>query len=175
MFQLKVSLREIKPLIWRRLMVPGDAPLGELHDIIQISFGWDNAHLHEFRIGDKRYGMVGDEELDREVLDEEAHFVEELLAPKTRFEYEYDFGDGWEHEIVVEDVLPGQRKTMKPRCIDGARACPPEDCGGPFAYLELLRALKKPRSARARELREWLGGPFDGEAFDLAAINRHFR
>ena len=171
-FQLEVSLRHIEPRIWRRLLVPGDATLAELHAIIQIAFGWNNSHLHEFRLGEARYGMASPE--DPELLDEKAYRLADLLAAKLRCEYEYDFGDGWEHDVVVEEVAAADHR-VRVSCLEGARAAPPDDCGGPLRYGEIVRALRKPRSKAAREFIEWYGEGFDPEAFDLDEINRSLR
>ena len=130
-FELRVSLRHIRPEVWRSLRVPADVPLGVLHEILQISFGWHNSHLHDFHVGDIRFGMAG--------IEDEMFSVEEHAAPLgavaragSKLLYRYDFGDDWEHDIVVESVESNGDETV--RCTGGARACPPDDCGGPPGY-----------------------------------------
>jgi len=172
-YQLKVTLEYIKPAIWRRLQVPGDITLGKLHFVLQDALGWENSHLHHFLVGERRIGMVDIDASDDELEDEDTVKLASVAAEKSRFVYEYDFGDGWRHDIVVEKVLPGETKP-KPLCLEGERACPPEDCGGPPGYMDLVKALKKPTKSNA-DLREWLGDGYDPEFFDLASTNAAIR
>ena len=168
---LKVTLVDIDPPVWRRLVFPARFTLGALHEAIQVSLGWDNSHLHEFRVGKKRFVMSAEDD-DGEAADEESVSLGELgLRARSKFEYEYDFGDSWRHQIVVEKVLP-EAEGKQVLCLGGERACPPEDCGGPGGYEDLLSALRRPRLAKNRELVEWTGEKFDPESFDLPTVTR---
>ena len=175
---LKVTLKDIRPPIWRRVLVPGHATLGQLHDMLQASMGWGNGHIHQFTTGEVVYSAPWFE-LDAfgdEVEDERTVTVAEVLPRKgCRALYEYDFGDGWEHLLVVEKVGPAEAGVEAPLCVAGARACPPEDSGGPWGYGELLEILRNPQHAEHAERLEWVGGRFDPEAFDLEAVNRRLR
>jgi hypothetical protein len=180
-YQLKIVLLGTKPPIWRRLQVPGDASLGWLHAAIQVTMGWTNSHLHHFLTSDARYSdprhcedMGFGDEPDRD----EAKATLGQVAPQegAQFGYEYDFGDSWEHEITVEKILPGEAAAATTAlCLDGARACPPEDCGGIGGYAELLKTLKNPKHPEHKAMKEWLGRPFDAEAFDVAKANLWLR
>lgn len=166
--QLLVRLQEIEPAIWRRLVVPQSLTLGELHGVIQTAMGWQNHHLHLFEIAGISYGDV--EDMDGPLGDEKTVTVGEAAAAATEFSYDYDFGDGWSHDIRVEGV-----GSSAARVIDGARACPPEDCGGPWGYQRLLEVLADPTHEEHADLLEWLGKPFDPEAFDLAETNANLQ
>jgi hypothetical protein len=176
-YQLKIVLLGSKPVIWRRLLVPGDANLGWLHAVLQTAVGWTNSHLHHFLTSDARYSDprcnedtgFGDEP-DRD----EAKAALMQIAPKkgVSFGYEYDFGDSWEHEIIVEKILPsGTGPANGALCIDGARACPPEDCGGIWGYANLLKILGNSKDPEHKSMKEWIGGAFDAEAFDREKVN----
>lgn len=171
-FELEVTLRGIRPPIWRRLRVAGSLTLRELHHVLQIALGWDDKHLHEFRIGEMRYGMAipGQEKIP----DEREYRLEALLCAIPAFEYLYDFGDDWTHEVTVAPV-PLTTRSPKAECLDGDRAAPLEDCGGPDSYMDLLKAIARPGSARGRDLLEWAGPDFAPLKFDLTAINRELR
>lgn len=180
---LKVTLAHIRPAISRTVRVPSDFTLSDLHDVIQLAFGWENYHLHEFKADDAVFG-VPDVEDDRDLVDERTVPIGEVLPRKgASAEYIYDYGDWWVHNVVVERIemdAParkgrGLRKAASGaavECIDAKRACPPEDCGGPFGYGEFLEALTDPEHERHDELTEWIGGAFDAEAVSLSAINR---
>jgi len=175
-YLLKVTLRGVRPPIWRRVRVAGDLTLRELHHVLQLALGWTDSHLHEFEIGGNRYGMPDpQEDIDEPPLDEQDHQLDELLQKGGRAEYLYDFGDSWRHEIVVENELSPERSAPKAECLAGARACPPEDSGGADAYEELLEAIADPTNERHAELREWVDPDFDSEEFDLASVNRALR
>ncbi len=174
-FVLKVTLREVRPPIWRRLRVAGDLTLRELHHVLQIAMGWTDSHLHEFRIGEERFGMPDPQEDPSESLDEVGYHLRVLFKKRARAEYLYDFGDDWAHELRVEDVVPLGKSEPKAVCLAGARACPPEDCGGPYGYEELVEAMAKPSHARHEELSEWVGEHFAPEEFDIAQVNRDLR
>jgi hypothetical protein len=180
-YQLQIVLLGAKPLIWRRLQVPGDANLGWLHAVIQVAMGWTNSHLHHFLTSDARYSdprhiedMGLGEEPDRD--EEKAMLMQVAPHERVQFGYEYDFGDSWEHEITVEKILPNETAAaMTAFCLDGARACPPEDCGGIWGYAELLKTLKNPKHPEHKTMKEWLGRPFDAKAFDVAKTNLWLR
>jgi hypothetical protein len=174
--QIKVSLDHIRPPIWRRVLVSSDITLAALHGIVQAAMGWTDSHLHQFRLGRVCYGVPdSDRDFGGEVEDE-AKFTLADVMPRMgmKLRYEYDFGDGWEHTLTLEktlDPVPGQ---ALPECTAGARACPPEDCGGVGGYYGILEALKKPDDPEHSELIEWLGAGYDPEAFDRASINKRF-
>jgi hypothetical protein len=178
-YQLKITLRHIKPPVWRRVQV-NDCTLATLHDIIQTCMGWDDDHLHEFSIGHEHYGDpeqwhddFGD---DMEVGNEGKITLSQLVGRRVKkLTYVYDMGDNWEHEIQIEKVLPAEAGVRYPRCIAGKRACPPEDCGGAWGYGDLLGAIENPRQERHAELLDWIGGEFDPEAFDIEAVNKELR
>ena len=171
--QLAIVLEEIEPRVWRRIQVPAGYTFWELHVAIQDAMGWENYHLHEFGAVDPvsreplRIGIPDDE------WPEERPMLagwEVPLAPHfprvgTHVSYLYDFGDGWRHIVTFEGTQPRQDGESYPRCVDGARACPPEDVGGPYGYAEFLEALRDPRHDRHDELVEWSGGDFDPETF----------
>jgi hypothetical protein len=180
-YQLKITLDVIKPAIWRRISLPGNASLGWLHAAIQLAMGWTNSHLHQFEVGDRLFsdshanspGFGGDPEF----LDE-AKFSLRDVAPSEKdvLHYEYDFGDSWGHTIVVEKILPPTPNAEAVAvCLAGKRACPPDDCGGPWGYQDLLKVLRNPKHEEHNTMKEWLGRPFDPEAFDLAHTNTYLR
>jgi hypothetical protein len=173
-FQFKITLKDSQPPVWRRIQVK-DCTLDKLHDHIQTAMGWTNSHLHHFKLGKQFYG---DPDLMQENFDEfgyEDSTITKLsdILPKTgkrfRFAYEYDFGDSWWHDVLFEGCLRAERGKQYPVCVEGERACPPEDVGGVWGYQEFLEAITDPDHERHEELREWIGGRFDPEAFDPAA------
>ena len=166
-YQIKVTLKDIRPPIWRRLQVPGNISLAELHDIIQNAMGWGNYHLYTFNIGGEEYGIPDD---GWDVRPDTRFFLNEL-PEGYKFTYIYDMGDWWKHEVKIEKILPPEEGVSYPRCIKGRRACPPEDCGGPWGYAGLLEALADPEHPEHDDYLEWLGGEFDPEAFDLEEVN----
>jgi hypothetical protein len=168
-YQFKVALLDIRPAVWRRIQVP-DCTLADLHGYIQAAFGWWNYHLHQFDIDGERYGPPAPDDLDfgLEMIDETDVPLSKLIPKsgrKSRWIYEYDFGDGWRHEVLFEGFASVDPKARYPQCVGGERACPPEDCGGPWGYADYLAALADPRHERHEELLEWRG-PFNPEAFD---------
>lgn len=173
--QFKVALKYIRPTIWRRVVLPDNFTLGELHAVIQMAMGWQNCHMHAFRFGDVRYtSEQASESGEMGMENEETVFLSRVVTgAKQKFEYEYDFGDSWLHEIVVEKTLPFDPQAKYPVCLAGARACPPEDCGSFPGYMSILEALKTPeKSDEQEELLEWLGDGYDPERFDVEAVNR---
>ena len=178
LYQFKITLLDIKPAIWRRIKVP-DCTLGDLHEYIQAAFGWWNYHMHQFAIDGERYGPPAPDDMDfgLEMIDETDVPLSKLIPKsgrKSRWIYEYDFGDGWRHEVLFEGFPPVDPKAKYPLCVGGARACPPEDCGGPWGYADYLAAIADPRHERHEELLEWRG-PFDPEAFDAKKATREMR
>jgi hypothetical protein len=173
--QLKVTLAGIRPPIWRRILVPSDVTLARLHRVIQEAMGWVDYHLHQFETGGVTYGDLSlneDGMLDDVVNERTTRLFRVAPSPKNRLLYLYDFGDSWEHIILVEAVLPPEPGRHYPVCLTGRRACPPEDCGGPWGYGDLLTAIADPNHPEHTTLVSWLGAPFDPEAFDLEAINQ---
>jgi hypothetical protein len=172
-YQLKVTLKDTKPPIWRRLQVPGSITFYKLHQILQIAMGWTNSHLYEFEIGEDRVGEP-DPEYGAEVRSARRVRLSQI-GPGAKFSYTYDFGDDWEHAILVEKVLPPEEGVSYPRCLTGRRRCPPEDCGGVWGYAHLLEALQNPEDPEHAELMEWAGGPFDPAEFDTTGINAELK
>ncbi len=177
-YQLKISLLGIKPLIWRRFLAPSDMDLAKLHHVIQEVMGWEESHLHQFKVGKTYYGVTYPDDFDgrTETRDERKARLHELASwPKAKFVYEYDFGDSWEHEVALEKILPPELGTHYPVCLDGKRACPPEDCGGVWGYANLLEVIQSPDHPEHDEMIEWLGEEFDPEKFDVEAVNKALR
>ena len=168
--RLRILLKGHMPVIWRRLLVPGEIKLSKLHSIFQAAMGWEDYHLHVLEIGGLAYGPP-DEEPDEEELDEDSAVLSEVVEAPMRFSYRYDFGDDWRHEVVVESVEPVPLILKFATCVDGQRACPPEDCGGTGGFERLVEAFRNPDSSEAVDYRQWLGRPFDPEAFSVAATN----
>lgn len=170
LWQMKVALHYIQPPIWRRIVVPNTMSLAALHTVIQVAMGWTESHLHAFTLGDRRTGMrfgVPSPDDWSEVLDEADYTLGSLgLRPRGKLHYEYDFGDGWEHDIVLEKVLPHAAGAL-PRCTEGQRACPPEDCGSYPGYEHFCEVAANPKHPEYQELVfDWHGGTYDPEAFD---------
>jgi hypothetical protein len=174
-YQLKITLRGSKPPVWRRVLVPGKFSLYKLHQIIQIVMGWTNSHLHQFTIDGRHYSIPSSEDWEP-VIDERRHFLNQI-APreKRKFVYEYDFGDTWEHEIVVEKILLPEAGIKYPMCINGKLACPPEDVGGIWGYDTFLKAINDPNHEEHDSYLEWIGGEFNPEEFNLDEINQALR
>lgn len=173
-YQLKVTLKGLRPPIWRRLQVPSDFTLGQLHDVLQIAMGWTDSHLHQFIIG-RTYYSQPDYELEGVEDENKVRLDRVARAEKAKFVYEYDFGDSWQHDIVVEKILPREEGVRYPICIAGKRAGPPEDCGGIWGYADLLEIIQDPEHEEYEDMMEWLGGELDPEAFDLEEVNRKLR
>jgi hypothetical protein len=173
-FQLKITLQGIKPPIWRRFLIPADTTFDMLHHTIQIVMGWYDSHLYQFDVNGTPIvdGRVADELNDSDVLAEEAHLDHYLARELKPFTYEYDFGDSWSHRLVLEKVLPAEPNTRYPRCLGGARRCPPEDVGGVWGYETFLEALRDPKHADHETYTEWYDGPFDPEHFDPGEVNQ---
>ena len=171
-YQIKITLKGTKPPIWRRVLVPGDIPLSRLHRIVQAAMGWTTSHLHAFIIEGVEYGEPS-AGYGLEMVNEQRVSLNRVVAgEKTRFRYQYDFGDDWQHELLIEKVLPPDPDARYPVCVAGRRACPPEDCGGVWGYAGFLEALVDPLHPEHDTMVEWIGGSFDPEAFDLEATNQ---
>jgi hypothetical protein len=170
-YLLKVQLLGVEPAVWRRFVVPSSITLDRLHDIVQIVMGWTDSHLHEFTIGKKRYTEYPESKEDGLVCGR--YRLGDLIKQKGRtFRYLYDFGDSWEHELVLEESRyfnPGLRTKLA--CFEGERACPPEDVGGIPGYFEFCNALKDPGHGEHESYMEWSGGDFDSEQFDSESVN----
>ncbi len=170
-YQLKVTLKYCKPPIWRRIQVRGNTTLYTLHQIIQITMGWTDSHLHQFIAGGVYYGE-SHPDLGLDVANEREVRLNQIVTKvKDRFVYEYDFGDGWEHEVVVEALMEPAPGVSYPRCITGKRHCPPEDVGGAWGYAHFLEAIQNEDHPEHEHYMEWSGGPFDPEEFDCQGIN----
>ena len=174
-YQIKVTLEGIRPPIWRRVHVASDTTLAKFHMVLQHVMGWTNSHLHQFVIRGQYFAPrdvfseFGGPKMESET---KTTLADVVSGPKSRMRYEYDMGDSWLHDIVVEKALSAEAGAQYPVCLAGARACPPEDCGGIGGYEELLEAVADPQHERHEELLEWVGGSFDAERFDLDVVNR---
>jgi hypothetical protein len=174
-YQLEITLDHIRPPIWRRVQVK-DCTLAKLHDVIQRGFGWCDSHLHEFIAGGERFGdprQWNDDFGDEPIGDERKMKLSQLAERGVKkFEYVYDMGDDWKHTIKIQKTLPSEAGVRYPRLIAGERACPPEDCGGPWGYTDFLQAIQNREHPQHDELTEWVGGAFDPEAFAIEAVNK---
>ncbi|PJA10433.1 hypothetical protein COX68_00370 [Candidatus Falkowbacteria bacterium CG_4_10_14_0_2_um_filter_41_15] len=176
-YQFKIALRDVKPSIWRRIQVPEDYSFYDLHCVIHDVFGWFGYHLHEFETIDikpanvKRIGIPDEEMGCFEVLPCWAEKIKEWFnLQKKAMNYIYDFGDNWVHRVELEKILPREKDVRYPICLAGKRACPPEDCGGPWGYGDMLAILKNPKHEEYNEILEWLGGGFDAEEFNINEV-----
>ena len=172
--QMKITLEGIRPPIWRRVLVDKKSTLADLHSIIQETMGWTNSHLHQFIIRGVFFDPnPQDPDCNHDAKDEHKYTLSELHSGEvSEFHYEYDFGDGWNHTIVFEKLLPLDPIEKYPRCIKGKRACPPEDVGGIWGYQSMLDTLRGPQSDEKDGIIEWLGtSSFDSGAFDLESAN----
>jgi hypothetical protein len=197
--QLRITLLGTKPKIWRRVLCPADITLGDLHAIIQVAMGWEDAHLHEFTLRGKKLTRKEKAELQRradeldvdlreltgertfsdpsfdlEFAEDEfaAQFTDVAPAPRSKLYYLYDMGDSWEHEIVVEKLVKPDPGSPILQCLGGEGACPPDDSGGVWGYYDKLDALEDPDHEYHDEAVDWLGDDYDPDAVDLAQINR---
>jgi hypothetical protein len=175
-FRLHVELEGVSPPIWRRLLVPSNVTLARLHTALNVVMGWTNSHLHQFVLRDRRFGDVTMDDADElEIEDERKARLDALVGAGQSLHYEYDFGDGWLHRVEVEQILEADPRLSYPLCVGGARACPPEDCGGPPGYQNLLAALRDERGEEHDALLTWVGGHFDAEGFDVNRTNAELR
>jgi hypothetical protein len=173
-YQLKATIMDTKPPVLRRVVVPAETTLARLHDVLQAAFGWWDCHLHEFEIGGVRYS-VDDGEAWQPPQDERHARLCDVADAGSSFVYVYDFGDYWRHKVVVEEILPAVAGATCPSCVGGRRACPPEDCSGPWGYREFLVAIGDPGHEEHESMLEWVGGHFDPEAFDTADFQHRMR
>ena len=178
-YQLKVTLMETDPLIWRRLRIPGDTTLARLDRIIQTAMGWTNSHLHTFTAGGVVYADPSPEWEIPVRNERRAHLRQIVSEEGEAFIYEYDMGDSWRHQVLVEEVGFESENAARPLCLGGERACPPEDCGGVRGYYETLEILRDPAHEEYADTKTWIesmtGGPFDPDAFDVEAVNRSLK
>jgi hypothetical protein len=179
-YQFKITLLDTQPPVWRRIQVE-DCTLDKLHEHIQTAMGWTNSHLNHFRIGEQRYGdpmLMAENFEEFDYADSTTTNLSDILPEgrrRLRFLYEYDFGDSWEHEVLFEKRVEAEAGVKYPRCVDGARACPPEDVGGTGSYAHFVEAIRDEDNERHDELLGWVGGRFDPEAFDAAAATRRMK
>ena len=188
--QIKITLRYLEPEIWRRVLVPHDITLPRLHDVIQIVMGWTNSHMHNFATETATYETFFDDDAELgfgqdfpgapKRLDRTKYRLSDLLAkPKAKCVYTYDFGDDWEHDIVLEKLLPADKRLDHAEVGAGENACPPDDCGGMDGYCDLVEILLDPKHPEHNERREWLGlkkgEKFDPYRCDIAAANAGLR
>lgn len=172
--QFKVTLRHVRPSIWRRFQVPSHYTLAALHEVLQVVMGWWNSHLHEFRIGETRWGEP-DDDFGSDVVDERSVTIADLeLKVKARLVYTYDFGDTWEHDLVLEKVISVESRPVRAAVIAGKRAAPPEDCGGPWGYANLCHVLAHPRHKEHAEMKEW-AGEIEPDEFDVEELNAELK
>lgn len=178
--QIRVSLDEIEPEVWRRLVVPMEWDLWRLHMAIQAAFNWWDCHLHEFRIGGLRYGDAdvledGSFEDDPRVFEEREVRLRDFTGLKTSFSYVYDFGDNWRHTIEFEELMFLNDIPKHATCLGGARARPPEDVGGISGYEQFLEVINDPENPEHAQIKHWCGGYFDPEWFDLPTVDKDVR
>lgn len=170
-YQLKVRLERCKPPVWRKILVPDDITLQKLHQILQIVMGWTNSHLHQFEKNGVYYGEPSPENDFKQVDERKVRLNKLLVKPKDLIRYEYDFGDSWEHSVVLEKILELSPDMTVPICLDGKNACPPEDCGGVWGYATMLEAIANPKHPEHEDYIDWLGEEFNPEAFYMDEIN----
>ncbi|MCJ7757825.1 MAG: plasmid pRiA4b ORF-3 family protein [Gillisia sp.] len=178
--QLKISLKNSTPPIWRRVLVNSSISFYELHHTIQLAMGWGNFHLFEFKIGDYQIGII-DEDFDgpepgiSKIIGAKEITLDEVISKGEfkNFSYEYDFSDGWIHSIVVEKTMPLDPDKYFPVCIKGKRNCPPEDCGGLYGYYNFLEIISNKKHPEYRNMVEWMGGIFDPTEFEVEDVNEN--
>ena len=168
-YQFKLTLSRVRPPVWRRIEVQAEITLHRLAVALITAMGWHGGHMHQFRIDGQYYGLPQKEFTDDiDIIDERKEKLKDIIVGGSeRFIFEYDFGDGWEHAVQFEGVVEPKPGIKYPRCIKGARQCPPEDCGGPHGYADFLKAIGDPKHPEHESMLEWIGGDFDPEEFDL--------
>ncbi len=176
-YQIKVTLRDSQPPIWRRIQVRGDITLAKLHRILQRVMGWEDAHLHQFIVQGERYGVPDQEDVGpRKTRDERKYKLSDVIpGENSQCAYLYDFGDNWEHVLEIEKALPPEEGVRYPLCLAGGRACPPEDVGGIPGYENFLEAIRDSQHPEHEELLAWAGGAFNPKEFDVDQINQKLR
>lgn len=176
-----IALREVDPLVWRRIQVPESYSFWDFHVAIQDAMGWEDRHLHEFCVFDDKTGEVVSIGIPTDETPPDRPVIPGWTVPLSRYIesrewhgvpmlYAYDFGDDWQHVVLYEGTEPAQRSTKYPRCVSGERCCPPEDCGGPHSYAEFLKIITTPRHPEHREMREWIGKDYDPNDFDPGRV-----
>ena len=175
--ELRVELKDTNPRIWRTVQVPGSTTLHRLHGILQVVMGWTDLHMYRFHVGGRLYGEES-QGSDLKVWDSAKTKLEDIVSEgNLSFLYEYDLGDSWMHQITVLGTVEAD-EDERPRCTGGARACPPEDCGGPAGYAHFLEAIADPHHEDHDALLEWVGKDFDPEDFDPkladSTLRRHY-
>lgn len=175
-YQIEVPLKHSKPPIWRRLLVADDTTLEELHSLLQVAMGWEGDHLHRFVVSDHSYGPRRGYTRIEGVEDESRARLRQVApVERSRFLHEYDLGDGWEHDILVEKTVPRDPNRPLPACLKGARACPPEDIGGIWGYEAFLEAFHDPNHPEHDTYADWVDESFDREEFDAEAATAGLR
>jgi len=176
-YQFKVSLKDIIPIIWRRIQVPEKYTFWDLHVAIQDAMGWLDYHLHEFRILNpmtclKESIGIPDYQAEGPTMlpSWEVMIADYFVHDNTVAEYEYDFGDGWQHLLILENIVPKEQGKRYPLCMAGEQACPPEDCGGPPGYEEFLKAIRDADHEEHESLLRWIGGSFSPVKFNPAEV-----
>ena len=170
--QLRIELKSILPKIWREVVVPETITLTKLHQVIQVAMGWTDTHLHEFDIARQSYGVPDpDWDFDDRIISERGKRLLKVLAGRKSFNYLYDFGDGWEHRVTVKQLRPTRPNARYAICIGGENACPPEDVGGPYGYVDYLEAISNKTHPEHQQMIEWRGEGFDPTAFDINITN----
>lgn len=176
MYQLRITLKHLQPAIWRCILVERHISLLRLNHMIQAAMGWKNQHRHEFIIKDIHYGYPDPENFSPEALRDSAKTtVGDVLRRGDAFLYIYDFGDAWEHDVAVEDIIAPKPDLQAPLCLAGARACPPEDCGGVSGYERMCAVLHDPRYEEYAAIQRWLGVEFNTEKFAPHIATRRMR
>lgn len=173
-YQIQIALKGSKPKIWRRILVDPSVLLVDFHRIIQTTMGWTNSHLHMFSDGINEYSPK-EFEVEYAIDSRKVRLDKILKREKSKIDYEYDFGDGWEHSIILEKILSRDNQLQIPSCIKGKRNCPPEDCGGIWGYSDMLHILKEPKHDEYESYISWLGEVFDPEYFDKNEINKRLK
>jgi len=178
-YQIQISLTNSKPEIWRKILVQPNLSLANFHMTIQIVMGWSNSHLHQFIKDTTFYTKKMEDDMtwgDLNNVDYKGLKISDLLKNENdKIDYEYDFGDSWHHDIVLEKILDTSEKTKYPTCTDGKLACPPEDCGGIWGYSDLLKVLNNPRHKDYADLLDWLDGEFDPNYFNIEKTNLNLK
>jgi hypothetical protein len=168
--QLKITLKGSKPAIWRRVQVEDNVSMRKLHEILNLAMGWEISHLHMFKVENTE---IGNADHDGAMIDDKKIRLCDLVKDIHTFEYLYDFGDGWEHVVHVEDTVEAKPKEKYPQCIAGQNACPPEDVGGLGGYEKFKEIMSNPKHPEHKEMKEWCGGNWDPEIFDHRQVNKN--
>ncbi len=173
-YQLQITLKDSNPKIWRKILTISNVTLSEFHKIVKHTMGWTGSHSYRFENGNDRFAP---QDFDLANTNDSAKTSLDSLLQKEndKIKYVYDFDDNWKHEIILEKVLPFTSETKLPLCLDGKRACPPDNCGGIFGYEELLETISNPKHPDFDETIEWVGENFDPEYFDLAEVNHELK